>query len=768
MPEALMESRQATRRWILGGRVQGVGFRPHVCRLALRLGLNGWVRNRSGTVEILAQGDEARLAAFERALLRDAPRPARPRVLAVQDSVRPAPHGFTIRASADDPRAAIAVAPDQTLCPDCRAEIEDIANRRHRHAFASCAACGPRYSGIAALPYDRAATTMAGFSMCPACRAEYRDPADRRFHAQTLACPACGPRLSYIDRSGAREVDAAALRAAVACLQGGGIVAVKGVGGYHLLCDAADAVAIARLRRDKPRPDKPLAVMFPYDDALSAVRAGVLLDATHEAALRDTAAPIVIARLRDSHELAADALAPGLTEIGVLLPYSPLHHLLLCDLGRPVVATSANPRGEPVLTDGAEAEARLAGVTDGILHHDRPILRPAEDPVRRVIAGKPRMLRIGRGDAPLELALPFTLAEPLLAVGGHMKNTVALAFDDRVLVSPHIGGPDTPRGRALFAQTVADLQALHGVRAARVACDAHPGYASRAWAVASGLPVIEVFHHRAHAATVAGEAAHAGPWLVFTWDGIGYGEDGTLWGGEALLGGPGRWRRVASLRPFRIPGGRDAGRAPWRSALALCLDEGIAWPACPVDDAMIAHAWRRDLNCATTSSVGRLFDAAAALTGIAIEASHEGQGPMRLEAIAADDFEPGAPIALPLADDAQGVLRSDWAPLVDMLFDAARPPARRAAMFHDALAGALRDQACALRARHGAFTIGLSGGVFQNRRLTETVMRLLGADGFCVHLPSTVPYNDAGLAYGQVIEGAIGAGLAHGAWPCAN
>lgn len=759
---------QATRRFLLGGRVQGVGFRPHVCRLARRLGIHGWVRNRSGTVEIVARGDDACLAAFEAALLRDAPAVARPRLIAVGASGVPAPDGFTIRDSDDDAHAGLAAPPDQGLCAPCRAEIDDPANRRYRHAFASCAECGPRYTLIAALPFDRAATAMADYPLCPDCLAEYRNPADRRFHAQTLSCPACGPRLSFRDHAGTPDDAADPVRAAVARLRAGGIIAVKGVGGYHLLCDAADRAAIARLRRDKPRPDKPLAVMFPEDAALAALHAAVRLDVIDEAALRDPARPIVPVRLRDGHGLAADALAPGLTEIGVLLPYTPLHHLLLRDFSRPVVATSANPRGEPVLTDAAQVEARLAGVVDGFLHHDRPILRPADDPVRRVIAGAPRLLRIGRGDAPLELPLPFTLAEPLLAVGGHMKNTVALACNDRVLISPHIGGPDSPRGRALLAQTIADLQALHGAHATRVVCDAHPGYASHAWARASGLPVIEVFHHRAHAAIVAGEFQDTKPWLVFTWDGVGYGEDGTLWGGEALYGVPGQWRRVASFRPFRIPGGQRAGREPWRSALALCFDEGCDAPANAFPsqgDAALRdhtwHAWRRDLNCTTTSAVGRLFDAAAVLAGGARESSYEGQAPMWLEAIAGDHATAiGNVPALPLAPDDAGVWRSDWAPLLELMRDGHSPAAERAARFHDALARALLDQACALRVQLGEFTTGLSGGVFQNRRLTETVLRLLRDHGFEVHLPSTVPYNDAGLCYGQIIEGAHAAGLA--------
>ncbi len=743
---------RTTRRWRLGGRIQGVGFRPFIHGLARRHGLDGQVRNRGGGVEILARGTDAALEAFMTAVLREAPPPAAPRLIATGMSREPVPHGFTIDASDNAADGHGAVTPDQALCADCNAELRDPDNRRYRYPFTTCAHCGPRYTIMTAAPFDRERTVLAAFPPCSACLAEYRDPGDRRFHAQTLACPACGPRASFIGRDGRREEGGSAVVAAVERLRAGDIIAVKGIGGYHLMCDPYAADGVTRLRTQKSRPHKPLALMF-ADDDLERLRAIVDLDPVAAAALQDPARPIVIVPLRPGWP-PAERLAPGLAELGVMLAYSPLHALLLADFGGPLVATSANTRGEPVLTVNDEAGERLSTVAGGLLHHDRPILRPADDPVRRVIAGRPRRFRLGRGDAPLEIALPFTLEEPLLAVGGHMKNAVALAFGDRALVSPHVGAPDSPRGEALFARTIADLQALHGICARRVICDAHPGYASSAWARASGLPVTAVFHHRAHAATVAGEFAQHRRWLVFCWDGLGYGEDGTLWGGEALLGAPGDWRRVASLRSFRIPGARNAGREPWRSALSLCLELGREWPALPVASAgLFSEAWRRDFNCSVTSSAGRLFDAAAALCGLCVEASHEGQGPMQLEALAG--LHPAPPVpALPLARDAQGVWRSDWTPLVDGLLDDHEAPALRAAWFHDAMAQALRDQACQMRATHGEFTIGLCGGVFQNRRLTETALRLLADDGFEACLPAAVPYNDAGLCFGQIIEGA--------------
>ncbi len=748
------ETGPTTRRWLLGGRIQGVGFRPFVHALARRYGLDGHVRNRGGGVEILVRGTPDGLADFGAALLREAPPPARPRLISSRETNESVRSGFTIddsEVAADDHGV---VTPDQSLCEDCYIEMRDPRSRRYRYPFTTCARCGPRYTIIEAPPFDRRRTAMVAFPPCPACRVEQDDPGDRRFHAQTLACPDCGPRVRFSGRDGADDIDGGpAIDAAIALLRAGGIVAVKGIGGYHLLCDPGRADAIARLRRLKPRPDKPLALMFADHGGLDRIRAVVDLDAVAVAALRDPARPIVIAPLQPAWP-PAEVVAPGLADIGVMLAYSPLHQLLLDGFEGPLVATSANPRGEPVLSDNDEAASRLAAIADGFLHHDRPILRQADDPVRRVIAGHPRRLRLGRGDAPLEVALPFTLKEPLLAVGGHLKNTVALAFDDRALISPHLGTPDSPRGEALFLRTIADLQTLHGVSARRVICDAHPGYPSRQRALAFDLPVTEVFHHRAHAAIVAGEQADRDRWLVFCWDGFGYGEDGTLWGGEALLGAPGAWRRVASLRPFRIPGARTAGREPWRSALSLCLETGRDWPARPAaHSALFAEAWRGDFNTVTTSSAGRLFDAAAALCGLTLDASYEGQGPMRLEALAASISPPFCP-ELPLQRGPDGIWRSDWAPLVDALLDDALSPALRAALFHDALALALRDQARGVREHHGDFAVGLSGGVFQNRRLTETVLRLLADDGFDARLPAIVPYNDAGLSFGQIIEGA--------------
>jgi len=428
-----------------------------------------------------------------------------------------------------------------------------------------------------------------------------------------------------------------------------------------------------------------------------------------------------------------------------MLPYSPLHHLLLNGFDGPLIATSANISGEPVLTENEEVEARLGHVAEAYLHHDRPIARPADDPVYRELQGRPRPLRPGRGVAPLEQELPFRLAQPVLATGGHMKNTIALAWDDRIVVSPHIGDMGNARSLAVFEQTVADLQALYGVTATLLLCDAHPGYASSRWAARSGLPLQRIFHHHAHAAAACAGAAGSGDWLVFTWDGVGYGEDGTLWGGEALAGRPGAWRRFAALRPFHLPGGERAGREPWRSAAAMCWETGRTWPGLPQDAALARHAWERRLNTPQTTAAGRLFDAAAALTGLCTAASFEGQGPMLLEAVCGR--EEVDPVRLSLLPDASGLWVCDWEPLLPVLLDEDRPLALRSACFHATLAHALLAQARQARQSHGIERIGLS-----NRVLTETACRLLAAAGFDVTLPEHIPVNDAGISYGQVVE----------------
>ena len=557
--------------------------------------------------------------------------------------------------------------------------------------------------------------------------------------------------LEFEERSAEDRVDgAAALAAAVDRLRAGHIVAVKGIGGFHLMCDARDVEAVASLRRRKHRPDKPLAVMFPPDgaDGLDVMRRYVSLHGNESAALKSPQRPIVLAQKRVGTDL-ADNIAPGLGELGVFLPYSPLHQLLLEDFAGPLVATSGNISGEPVLTDNREARRRLADVADAFLHHDRPIVRPADDPVYRRIAHGVRPLRIGRGSAPRELELPGWQDTPVLAVGGHMKGTVALSWDNRVVVSPHIGEMDSPRSLAVFEQVAESLQSLYGVRAERIVCDAHPDYTTHRWANRQSLPVETVWHHHAHASAVAGELNLPGSWLVFAWDGVGLGEDGTLWGGEALYGKPGGWRRVGSLKPFRIPGGERAGREPWRSAAALHWECGRTWAECPDEQGLARAAWDRDLNCAKTSAAGRLFDAAAALIARQTRVSFEAQGPMVLESLCRSRQEP---VYTSLHRNSDGIWRSDWTPLLDMMTDSSRSAACRAEAFHSSMALVLLQQARRVRDEYEIEQIGLCGGVFQNRVLSELAVDLLDRNGFRVHMPTSLPGNDAALSFGQAVE----------------
>lgn len=738
-------------RIVVTGRVQGVGFRPFVSRLANALGLSGWVRNRNGQVEIHAEGSADALAALISGLSLKAPPLAQPEAIH-SESIEPEGFaGFEILGSEEGAPANHHIPPDYFVCADCLAELQNPKQRRYRYPFINCTQCGPRYTLIDRLPYDRPNTAMAGFALCPDCQQEYSNPLDRRYHAQPLACGQCGPSLVF-RQPGADDItdNDTALSACLTAFRVGLTVAVKGVGGYHLLCDASQSEAVNRLRSRKNRPDKPLAVLVPWrgENGLALAAQLAELQEVEQESLGSPMRPIVLVKKRQGSGL-ADNIAPGLAEVGLMLPYSPLHHLLADGYGVPLVATSANLSGEPVLTDACDVETRLATVADAFLHHDRPIRRPADDSVYRRIAGKPRPVRLGRGAAPIELILPFEFPQPVLAVGADLKNTVALGFGNRAVVSPHIGDLGSLRGNQVFEQVVADFQRLYAVKPAAIVCDAHPGYHSRRWAEQTGLPVVPVFHHHAHASALAGEHGLTEPCLVFAWDGTGYGADGSSWGGETLFGQPGHWQRMGSLRPFYLPGGDKASRQPWRCALAVCWELGLEWPGCPEDSQLLHAAWQRKVNCPMTSSVGRLFDAAAALTGIATYASYEGHAAMLLEA-RSDATE--TVIALPASHNAEGLLITDWSPLIRILMDTAMDIKARASRFHASLAAAIVEQAVALRSQTGIATVGLTGGVFQNRLLTELAANGLAAQGFQVVLHETLPAGDGGISLGQLVE----------------
>ncbi len=747
------------RKIILSGIVQGVGFRPYIYRHALKHKLHGWVRNSSGRVEIHVQGRLQDLDEFTNTLIACAPELSRPILESVSETSCSDTGEFLITASLADSDADIHLPADLFTCDDCLQELNDPGNRRYRYPFINCTQCGPRYTLIESLPYDRPNTSMSGFVLCEACHAEYVNPLDRRYHAEPVACEKCGPGLSYCEDGEALQAgNEAALKAAVAALSAGKVLAIKGIGGYHLVCDACNDDAVNQLRRTKPRPHKPLAVMFPAGpaDGLAILRQYLLPDNVEADLLESPARPIVLVNKKPGSRL-SEAIAPGLNEVGAMLPYSPLHHMLLHDFGAPLVASSANISGEPVLTDNRDIEKRLAHVANAFLHHDRAIARPADDPVFRIINGQPRAIRQGRGLAPVELELPFRLDRPVLAVGAQMKNTVALGWDKRVVVSPHIGELDSLRSLQTFERCIGDLEALYQVRAEFLVCDAHPGYSASRWARRQGLPVLDVYHHYAHASAVYAEAlANDGDldnMLVFTWDGVGLGPDGTLWGGETLAGKPGQWRRVARFRSFKLPGGERAGREPWRSAAAVCWESDQECQLEEASDPLLYSFWQQGKNAPRTTAAGRLFDAAAALCDVCTHASYEGQGPMQFEALAArcDGFDHHHLSRLGLArvDD---VYIADWAPLIPMLMDSSTPLAERAAHFHFSMADSLLQQAKQVRADTRINKVGLAGGVFQNRVLSERCIAELGSNGFEVTLPLRVPVNDAGISFGQIVE----------------
>jgi hydrogenase maturation protein HypF len=766
---ALAAGALIARYFLVTGRVQGVGYRPFVYRLAHRLNLQGWVRNVTGSVEIHAEGTPSSLNTFALALIQQAPAISQP-VLTKDAGAEPAGHDGFIVLPSKTGEANIHVPPDYFVCEDCLREMRDPGNRRYRYPFINCTQCGPRYTLIESLPYDRPRTSMKTFDLCPACASEYSNPLDRRFHAEPIACPTCGPRLSFTPSplmgegrgEGATDtyallsptplpqgergvINEAALAAATRLLREGRTVAVKGIGGYHLLCDAKNDEAIDRLRLRKHRPVKPLAVMFQADGKTLAE--AVECNDAALAFLQSPRRPILLLPKKQDCNL-SQQIAPGLNEIGCLLPYSPLHALLLNGFDGPLVATSGNLSGEPVITDNAEAQSRLAPIADAFLHHNRPIVRPADDPVYRVIAGSPRPLRLARGIAPVELELPHELPEPVLALGAHTKNSIALAWGKRVVISPHIGDLSSLKSLETLARVADDLQNLYQVKAARLLLDRHPGYGYRRYSRETGLPYFEIWHHHAHAAAAAWEFPEIKKWIVFAWDGVGLGEHGELWGGETFIGAPANWRRAATLRPFRLPGGEQAGREPWRSAAALLWETGHPATFAPE---LLHAAWLKGINAPVTHAAGRLFDAAAALTGICTHASFEGEGPMKLEAAAAHAGNADI-IVLPLTHENNGLWQTSWSPLVPMLTDQTQSPVQRAACFHASVAHALLDQALCLRGQSRINDVGLTGGVFQNKLLTETAKNLLEQQGFRVHIPELIAVNDAGVCLGQVME----------------
>ncbi|MEV0458038.1 carbamoyltransferase HypF [Catellatospora methionotrophica] len=741
----------------VAGVVQGVGFRPFVYTLAQRLHLRGHVGNDTEGVFIEAEGPRAALDVFLCAL--DLERPP----LAVIDSMTAAPlpvtgaPGFSIMPSDASGPPAAQVAPDAATCEACLDETTGGGGRRQGYAFTNCTHCGPRFTIVRNVPYDRPHTTMAGFAMCGDCAGEYADPADRRFHAQPVCCPACGPRLSLLSMDGSALLTAGAdpVAATARLLRGGAIVAIKGLGGYHLAVDATHPEAAARLRAAKHREDKPFALMV----ADLSEAAGIAeVEPAAARLLRHPARPIVLLPRRTRHPAhrIAEAVAPGCGELGLMLPYTPLHHLLLATLVRPLVMTSGNVSDEPIAYRDDDALTRLTGIADVTLTHDRPIHLRTDDSVARVVRGAPTLLRRSRGYVPRPVRLPITLRRPVLGCGAALKNTFCLARGEFATLSHHVGDLTNAATYRAYTEGVGHFERLLGITPELLAHDLHPDYPSTAYALErDGVETVGVQHHHAHIASCLAEHGEREPVIGVAFDGLGYGDDGTLWGGEILVADLAAYTRVGHLATVPMPGGAAAVREPWRMALSYLDALGGELPGVAVAQRH-AHAWRplreavrAGVNAPLTSSAGRLFDAVAALLDLRDEVTYEGQAAIELEQVAQRGEVAGYPAEI--AEDPVLTLRGAdlvRAALTDRLAGVGTP--QIAARFHAGVADLIVNACLLVRERHGLHTVALSGGVFQNTLLLGRTLDGLTLSGFRVLTHRQVPCNDGGLSIGQV------------------
>ena len=767
-------------RLTLRGAVQGVGFRPFVYRLATEMSLTGWVLNSSAGLVVEVEGPADDLRRFEERIESERPKAS---VVTARESAWIAPEGstqFEIHLSDSGTSKSVNVLPDLATCADCREELFDPANRRFLYPFTNCTNCGPRYTIVRDIPYDRPNTTMREFVLCPQCREEYENPANRRFHAQPNACPACGPKLD-----GTIEQVAEALR-------NGEIVALKGIGGFQFLVDARQPEAVARLRQRKHREEKPFALMMP---SLERAREYCEIAPAEVALLESQAAPIVLLQPKPNTDIAWN-VAHCSPYLGVMLPYSPLHHLLMQECRFPVIATSGNRSDEPIAIANEEATTRLKDIADHFLIHNRPIVRACDDSVVRLTRGRAGILRRARGYAPLGVRVSRDLP-PVLAVGGHLKNTVAIAVGPDVFLSQHIGDLETLEARQAFERAIDDLCRLYSFKPEAVVCDLHPDYVSTQWAEKSGLPVIRVQHHQAHVAACAAENHLQGDYLGVSWDGTGYGLDGSIWGGEFFRVSGSQYERVTHLRSFGLPGGDAAVREGWRSAASLLFAvlgaeafesgmqkfPGLATPARPGASSLSDHTQsgmphvslplrdegtrdvgtgeskagkprregtqvrtmlERNINVVPTTSVGRLFDAVSCIAGLTRESRFEGQAAMLLE----NEISRIPPHER--NDEAYLLPKGDWAPLIAAVVSNQRTgvPASVIAMrFHNALV----DWIVEVAEQTAVKQVVLSGGCFQNRYLTERAAQQLESRGFSVYTHQNVPPNDGGIALGQAV-----------------
>ena len=741
-------------RVVIRGAVQGVGFRPFIYRLAEEMGLKGWVINNTQGVFVEA---EAETEVLRRFLLRiEGEKPAISFIQSLEHTyLDPVFYDkFEIRESSDGAKTAL-ILPDIATCSDCRREIFDPQNRRYRYPFTNCTNCGPRFTIVEGLPYDRARTSMRIFEMCPECWEEYHNPRDRRFYAQPNACPKCGPQLELWDEKGEVLADSdESLHRTASAIREGLIVGVKGLGGFHLMADAANESAVQRLRQRKRREEKPFALMFP---SLQDVTRHAIVDAMEERLLCSPEAPIVLLRRNDSDEL-AKSIAPRNPYLGAMLPYTPLHHLLMCELGIPVVATSGNISDEPICTHEQEAVLRLQGIADFFLVHNRPIVRHVDDSVARVMAGRELVLRRARGFAPLPVMLREASPD-VVAVGAHQKNAIAASVGDQVFISQHIGDLETVPAYGAFEQVLRDFSELYELRPTTIACDQHPDYFSSQYAnKQKGVEVVEVQHHYAHALACMAENQVEPPALGISWDGSGYGPDGTVWGGEFLRITADGFERFAHLRTFSLPGGERAVKEPRRVALSILREVfGAGWNGCnalatlqafsTLERRLLEEMMEHNLHSPLTSSAGRLFDAVASIVGLRQVCRFEGQAAMELEFLT-HNAETDESYPFELANGGE-CLVVDWAPMVQAIVRDVNGDVvsgEIAARFHNTLAEMIVKVARAA----GEERVALSGGCFQNRYLTERAVKQLREEGFSPYWHQRVPPNDGGIALGQV------------------
>ncbi len=777
-----MTATRLRREFHIDGIVQGVGFRPFVYGLALRHDLTGYVLNDANGVTISAEGSPEQLATFARELRELAP----PLSRIDHFSERELPfahdpdfdgqfHGqFRIKASQQQSAATVAISPDQGMCEACATDVANPVDRHHHYPFTNCTHCGPRYTIIRRLPYDRPHTAMAGFAMCPRCAAAYEDPLDRRYHAQPVSCPECGPHLSWRSgRGDALTEREDALHAAARALQTGALIAVKGMGGYHLMCNARNEQSVARLRTLKRRERKPLAVIM---GSLAEARLHVTGCEEEWNLLASQARPITLLRKRtkddrpseSQHTAAplAKGIAPGIPYLGVMLPYTPLHQLLLDACAMPLVATSANGRGSPILIECEEVVSELGGEIDGILDHNRPILHPCDDSLVQWAGGRRQTLRLARGYAPCTPSLKQAVKVPLLAVGAQQKNQLALAFGRQRIYSPYIGDLHSLPMQGHFEQTLTTFRDLYDLKPELLVSDRHPGYLSHQWAKGycqdQGATHLEVQHHHAHLLGVMAEHDITGPVLGFAFDGTGLGDDGTLWGGELLLADVKGFTRVAHLKPFKLIGSEAAIREPVRQLLGLLFEsydvEQISALDIPLFNKLplerisnLYQLWHLGRNAPYTSSIGRLFDAVAALLGVIDTPDYEGEAGLLLEAAALQLLpdETPFPLTFGLSKSAEGPLRIEWAELLNTLINERRKSTSTASLAAGFI-HAVSALVIALAECFPGYPVALGGGVFQNRVLMDQLVPALEAVGRQVLTSETLPLNDGGIAAGQL------------------